>query len=104
MIDPVVQRITNKDGSVDAKQMIQELISARDRIRALEALAASLEADVLKYKPLHGGVPLREYVLLTRVEKLEAALRDAIERLNGHEEAGANDDLLIALGSQTETK
>lgn len=37
MIDPVVQRITNKDGSIDAKQMIQELISARDRIRDLEA-------------------------------------------------------------------
>lgn len=71
MIDPVVQRITNKDGSIDAKQMIQELITARDRIRDLEAELADWKR--MRNEAMAVATSNRE-----RINTLEAALRSVM--------------------------
>lgn len=72
MIDPVVQRITNKDGSIDAKQMIQELISARDRIR-------DLEAELAEWKRMRNEAMAVATSNRERINMLEAALKHATE-------------------------
>jgi hypothetical protein len=104
MVDPILERIANKDGSLSVEQLIQEVINVRAERDALAAKVDEAQAAAVTLSVKLGTAE-------DRVRELEAALRglydDNVDYLRLNNLGGYDNHWLVAarkaLGITAET-